>query len=174
VIAVDATHCPCCGTALGSVDRDGRERRHCPDCDRVVWRTPVPGANALVVDRSTDPLRGLLVERANPPQAGSWTVPGGLLEHDESPAACAVRELREETGVRVDAADLDPVDTALGHRAERTSAIVLFAVDRALTEGGVRAGSDAAAARFRSLAGVERAGDDLRYPHGETIRSVLG
>lgn len=32
---------------------------------------------------------------------GRWTTPGGLIEPDETPAAAAVREVREETGLTV-------------------------------------------------------------------------
>lgn len=33
--------------------------------------------------------------------SGNWTMPGGTLEHDETLAACAVREVVEETGLQV-------------------------------------------------------------------------
>ena len=45
--------------------------------------------------------RFLLVLRANPPEAGRWTVPGGRVEPGESLEAAAVREVREETGIHI-------------------------------------------------------------------------
>jgi 8-oxo-dGTP diphosphatase len=42
----------------------------------------------------------LLIERNKDPFAGAWVAPGGKVEHGESPAECAVRELSEETGLR--------------------------------------------------------------------------
>lgn len=44
-------------------------------------------------------LEVLLIERAREPFAGSWAIPGGFLEMDETAEAGALRELREETGM---------------------------------------------------------------------------
>jgi 8-oxo-dGTP diphosphatase len=41
----------------------------------------------------------LLVERAKPPRAGLWSLPGGHIEPGEEAAVAAVRELFEETGL---------------------------------------------------------------------------
>jgi ADP-ribose pyrophosphatase YjhB (NUDIX family) len=43
--------------------------------------------------------RALVVRRSNPPMAGRWGFPGGVLELGETVAEGAMRELREETGV---------------------------------------------------------------------------
>jgi len=42
----------------------------------------------------------LLVQRANPPDAGLWGFPGGKVEAGEPLLAAAERELHEETGVK--------------------------------------------------------------------------
>jgi 8-oxo-dGTP diphosphatase len=49
--------------------------------------------------------RVLLLRRRKHPFPGLWTGPGGKVDFGESPVECAVRELREETGLRAD----DPV-----------------------------------------------------------------
>lgn len=56
---------------------------------------PIVGVLAVVLRRG----RALVVRRANPPMAGRWGFPGGVLELGETVAAGAMRELLEETGV---------------------------------------------------------------------------
>lgn len=43
------------------------------------------------------------------PRRQEWSIPGGWREPDESVTGCAVREVLEETGVRLDPAGLTPV-----------------------------------------------------------------
>jgi 8-oxo-dGTP diphosphatase len=45
--------------------------------------------------------RVLLIRRSGVHGGGTWSTPGGHLEYGESPEACAIREMREETGVEV-------------------------------------------------------------------------
>ncbi|MEZ5882333.1 MAG: NUDIX domain-containing protein [Paracoccaceae bacterium] len=60
--------------------------------------------------------RVLLVQRANPPDAGLWGFPGGKVEFGETLEQAAERELLEETGVTATAggafAALDAYDRA--------------------------------------------------------------
>ena len=43
----------------------------------------------------------LLVQRANPPRPGSWSLPGGAQNIGETLEECAVREISEETGLDI-------------------------------------------------------------------------
>ncbi|MFC7098417.1 NUDIX hydrolase [Halobaculum marinum] len=154
MITVDGDYCPLCGTELDRRTVEGRTRRYCPTCDRVVWRNSKPVASVVVRDGD----RVLLGRRDVDPHRGLWGVPGGNLEHDEHPATGAARELREETGVRVDPADLRLV--RVDHvTTDRTSVVgVRFVVDRALTTGDPEARDETSAARFDTLAEFEADG----------------
>lgn len=169
MVARRPDYCPDCGAGLTDVEREGRTRRYCPDCARIVYRNPVPAADVAVLDGD----RALLVRRAVPPDAGAWAVPGGYLEHDEAPRAAAVRELREETGLRADPDALRLVDTVREPLADRHLLVIRYAVDRAETSGDPRPGSDAAAARFWSLAALDDADEPLRDTHRPTLERLL-
>jgi 8-oxo-dGTP diphosphatase len=43
----------------------------------------------------------LLIKRANPPQQGRWSLPGGRVERGETLCEAVVREVLEETGVEI-------------------------------------------------------------------------
>jgi 8-oxo-dGTP diphosphatase len=55
-----------------------------------------------------EPGRVLLLHRSKPPNIELYSPPGGKLEQTtgESPTACAVREIEEETGLTADPAEL--------------------------------------------------------------------
>jgi 8-oxo-dGTP diphosphatase len=59
----------------------------------------IPCVGALVHDERG---RLLLVRRAHPPAQGTWSLPGGRVEPGEDDAAAVVREVAEETGLRVE------------------------------------------------------------------------
>ena len=58
---------------------------------------PLIGVGVIIVKQG----HLLLLERKSVHGAGTWSTPGGHLEFGESPEACAVREVGEETGVEI-------------------------------------------------------------------------
>jgi 8-oxo-dGTP diphosphatase len=65
--------------------------------DREYPSRPIVGIGIVVLKGDSV----LLVRRGNPPNAGSWTLPGGAQELGETAAEAARRELKEETGLEV-------------------------------------------------------------------------
>jgi 8-oxo-dGTP diphosphatase len=58
---------------------------------------PRVGVGTLIIKES----QLLLLKRLNVHGAGTWSTPGGHLDFGETPAACAIREVKEETGVDI-------------------------------------------------------------------------
>jgi 8-oxo-dGTP diphosphatase len=65
-------------------------------------RSPVVGVGVLAVEDG----RILLVKRSKDPGKGLWAVPGGKVAFGEAMRAAAVREVMEETGLRVELGDV--------------------------------------------------------------------
>lgn len=103
--------------------------------------TPSVAIGAFVFDREG---RVLLVERANPPGVGLWTVPGGKLEARETLAQAVAREVREETGLVVEVGTLACV---VEHISEGYHYVILDYLARVIG-GELAPAGDARAARF--------------------------
>ena len=58
-------------------------------------------ADVVAITKEKEP-RVLLIQRGFEPYQGCWAFPGGFMEMDEATEECAIRELEEETGLRLD------------------------------------------------------------------------
>ncbi len=65
---------------------------------RLYPEKPLVGVGVLIQDDD----RYLLIKRAAEPDAGLWSVPGGMVELGERAAEAAKREVLEETGLDVE------------------------------------------------------------------------
>jgi 8-oxo-dGTP diphosphatase len=135
--------------------------KKCPHCGEAFeeFRNPLPTVDVVV----HAPGRGvLLVERANEPHG--WALPGGFVDYGESCEAAAVREAREETGLDVALGGLlgvysDPDRDPRHH----TLSVVYLA--RAEDPEALRAGDDAASAKFWPLDGLP----ELVFDHARIV-----
>ena len=87
-----------------------------------------------IIKDSEAPEPGRLLLLRQPPGRG-WGLPAGLLKRRESPAVGAARELFEESGVRLDPADLSPaVPNAIVHTAGVVDTVWFGSVPASSTE----------------------------------------
>ena len=92
-------YCCTCGNELirDVPPGDNRERSICAVCDTVHYENPRIIAGCIAQCQG----RVLLCRRAIEPRIGSWTVPAGYMENDETMEQAALREAREETGADI-------------------------------------------------------------------------
>lgn len=114
-------------------------------------------AVGVIVFRGDDVL---LVRRARPPEAGTWSLPGGRQELGETVIAAGEREVREETGITVAVTGLvdvvDRIDRDPDGRVRFHYTLIDLAAE--WRAGDPVAGDDADAARWwtpADLAGLD-------------------
>ncbi len=61
---------------------------------------PAVTADCVIITKETEP-KVLLIQRGIDPYKGCWAFPGGFMNMDETTEECAIRELEEETGLKV-------------------------------------------------------------------------
>ena len=61
---------------------------------------PAVTADCVVITNEPQP-KVLLIQRGADPFKGAWAFPGGFMNIDETTEQCAIRELEEETGLKV-------------------------------------------------------------------------
>lgn len=133
--------CARCGSAMVTRMVGDRPRRACTACNFIHFTDPKVGVGVLVVDAG----KILLVRRTMAPEIGKWSIPAGYLDHGEDPAATAVREAQEETGLFVE------IETLLDvyHNPPEQGGATVFILYQAKRIGGnLQAGDDADAAAF--------------------------
>ncbi|HKL56057.1 MAG: NUDIX hydrolase [Roseovarius sp.] len=102
--------------------------------------------------------RVLLVRRANPPNAGRWSFPGGKIEQGETISNAALRELFEETGIRAEALHVFTAFDVFERDGQGTPGrhFILIAVLCRWISGDPVAGDDALDARWFHLEDLEQ------------------
>ena len=128
---------------------------------------PAVTADCVVITREAAP-RVLLIQRGNEPFKGCWAFPGGFMNMDETTEQCAVRELEEETGLRLSSVrqvgtyskvDRDP-------RGRTITVAYLALVDVPVP---VQGHDDAARAQWFPLSALP----PLAFDHAEIMQDVM-
>lgn len=116
-------------------------------------RRPTVGIGVVILDRcEAGTISVLLVKRGKPPRQGQWSIPGGKQEFGETVREAAMREVQEETGLKIEILGLVDVLDLLAPDAHYT--LIDFVAKP--VGGRLEAGSDAAAANWFALADVPK------------------
>src|SRR6266436_3789129 len=114
-------------------------------------------------------LKVLLIERGLEPFKGRWALPGGFVRVDETLDDAARRELEEEAGLKnVFLEQLYTFGEVERDPRERVVSAAYYALVK-LSEHSAKAATDAANARWFSLARVPR----LAFDHGEVLTMAV-
>ena len=126
---------------------------------------PMLTADCVVVRHRAEVL---LVRRGNEPYKGCWALPGGFMDMDETLEQCALRELKEETGLTPsgDITELKSFSTVDRDPRGRTITVA-FLIEMPMTEA--KGGDDAADARWFPLNELP----PLAFDHDEIIKEAL-
>ncbi len=131
---------------------------------KYIYEYPRPMLTAdCVVTNSRGEI--LLVRRGGEPFKGCWALPGGFMEMDETLEHCAVRELEEETGLKVSEQEirLIGVYSALGRDPRGRTVTTAYAAH--VENDEAVAGDDAAEVRWWPIAALP----PLAFDHAEIV-----
>jgi 8-oxo-dGTP diphosphatase len=165
--------------------RDLEEERFLEKYRPAAFPRPSVTVDLVILTVQDGELRVLLVQRSEHPFRGLWALPGGFvrvgpdrLDQGEDLDAAALRELEEETGLSPETCGsfyLEQVKT-FGRPGRdprmRVISVAYFALVRADLVPLVRAGGDAAHARWFKVTEVSREGA-LAFDHAEILQATL-
>lgn len=89
-------YCPRCGSSRFA--RHNEKSRHCEECGFVYYINPSAATVAVIVNERQELL---VVRRAKEPAKGTLDLPGGFSDMNETSEEGVVREVMEETGLKV-------------------------------------------------------------------------
>lgn len=135
-----------------------------------VYNYPRPAltVDTLVLAGENEAEKILLIRRGKEPFKDLWALPGGFVNMDETLEQAAIRELVEETGIKLKSPEqfrvFDAIDRDPRHR---TISVVFYAIIPAILP--VKGGDDASEAAWFSLAELP----PLAFDHAEIISEFV-
>lgn len=128
---------------------------------------PAVTADCVVITREAEP-KVLLIQRGGEPFKGCWAFPGGFMNMDETTEACAIRELEEETGLKVsDVHQIGAYSRVDRDPRGRTITVAYLAIIETSVE--VYGHDDAAKAQWFRLSELP----SLAFDHDEIIEDAI-
>lgn len=137
----DIRFCVRCGQPVEYRQTYGRLRPVCSACQHVHFLEPKVATGVLIEQAG----QLLLIQRANEPERGKWSIPAGFVDRGEAPARAAEREALEETGLTVRVTHLFDV-FAKGAGNDGADIFITYCAE--VVSGTVTPGDDAANAQF--------------------------
>ena len=111
----------------------------------------------------------LLIRRKNEPFRDRWALPGGFINKDELLKDAAIRELQEETGLKVEDLDQFHVFDKPGRDPRERTITVVFTGFVDEQNSAIKASSDAKEAEWIPVNDLP----ELAFDHGEIVELVL-
>jgi len=93
-------------------------------------RSPLPQTHLRTLCFVRDGDRVLLLKRRHPPHEGRYNAPGGKIESDEDPYEACLREVHEETGLRLEHPRLRALLTVISRMERAQWLLFVFVADR--------------------------------------------
>ncbi len=114
---------------------------------------PITGVGAVILNSE----QILLIKRGKDPHQGSWSLPGGAQKLGETIFEAARREIREETGLKIEILGLiDVVDSIRrDNKGDIEFHYTLVDVAAKVLDGNLKAGGDAQNCRWFTLNEIE-------------------
>ncbi|MCQ2253799.1 MAG: NUDIX domain-containing protein [Bacteroidales bacterium] len=139
--------------------------------NRKQYDAPSVAADLVVI--SADKKRILLITRGNHPFANCLALPGGFYTPtDDTIENCAIRELREETGISLQASDLQLIKVSSGNNRDPRGWIVSVAyLVQLKADAKPIADSDAIMCKWYDIA--ELGNMQLAFDHREIIEKAM-
>ena len=151
-----SNYCQYCGSKLDIRTVENITRPYCNKCEKVIYLDPKVAAVTIVHDME----KILLVRRAIQPHYGKWSLPSGYVDRGEAVENAAVREVLEETNLKIEINSLQGIYSGIGP-------VILAVYQASPTCGQPSIGSEVSEVGWFNINSLP----DLPFPHDEKIIS---
>lgn len=141
---------------------DNGEKRYC-------YRYPHPAvtADCIIFGMDGNAVRILLIKRRAEPFKGKWAFPGGFMNIDETAEECALRELKEETGL--ENVEIEQLHTYTAVKRDPRERVITVAYTGIVKLTEVKGGDDASLAQWFPINEIP----ELAFDHQEILQDAL-
>jgi ADP-ribose pyrophosphatase YjhB (NUDIX family) len=135
-------YCPKCGSSEFEIHN--ALSRHCANCGFTYYQNPRASTAAFILNGKGELL---VARRAKEPAKGTLDLPGGFVDNNENAEQGMVREIEEETGLKVEAGKVQymfSIPNIYRYSGMDIHTLDLFFLCRVAEDAEVKAADDAA------------------------------